>query len=436
MDWYLILLIFLGLLIFLILMGLPVAFAFLATNFICLYFFADGTQSLYTVIPSGFSMMTSITMLAVPLFILMGEVIFHSGVGWAVLEALDLWIGRLPGRLSLLAVIGGTIFAMLSGSSIATIAMLGSVLIPVMRRKDYSRTMCVGPILAGGGLALIIPPTFLGVVLAGLADISVADLLVALVVPGLLLAFIFIAYIFISAKFCPQLAPPYPSEDVTFGDRLRSLKHILPLGIIVFLVMGVIFLGVATPTEAAALGALGSFGLAFAYRKMTLEIFKKIILETASITCVIFMIIIGSVAFSQLLAYTGASKEMVTKAMELPLEPMLVFIILQVTIFILGFFMDQASIMMIAIPLLAPVVSAMGYDLVWFGTVTLLNLSIAGITPPFGLNLFAMKGVAPDDIGMDVVIRSAVPYVLLGLVGLALVIAFPGLALWLPAAIK
>ena len=436
MDWYLVLLMFIGLLIFLILMGIPVAFAFLTTNFICLYFFAGGTQSLYTVIPSGFAMMTSITMLAVPLFILMGEVIFHSGVGWAVMEALDLWIGRLPGRLSLLAIVGGALFAMLSGSSIATIAMLGSVLIPVMRQKNYGKTMCVGPILAGGGLALIIPPTFLGVILAGLADISVADLLVALVIPGLLLAVIFMIYIFLLAKLKPQLAPTYKTEAISAVDRLRSLKYILPLGVVIFLVMGVIFLGVATPTEAAALGALGSFLLAAAYRKLTLNVFKKIFLETASITCVIFMIIIGSVAFSQLLAYTGASKEMVTKAMQLPLDPLMIFILLQSTIFILGFFMDQGSIMMIAIPLLAPVVSAMGYNLVWFGTVTLLNLSIAGITPPFGLNLFAMKGVVPEDIGMNIVIRSALPYVFLGIIGLACVIAFPGMALWLPEAIK
>jgi tripartite ATP-independent transporter DctM subunit len=314
--------------------------------------------------------------------------------------------------------------------------MLGSVLIPGMREKKYSKSMCVGPILGGGGLALIIPPTFLGVILAGLADISVADLLVALVLPGFMLAGLFILYVVVISKMHPEKAPPYASTHVKARDRIRSLKHVIPFGMVIFLVMGVIFVGVATPTEAAALGALGSFALAALYRKLNLKVFKNILLETGSITSVIFMIIIGSVAFSQLLAYTGASRELVATAMKLPLSPMAIFILIQISLFILGFFMDQGSIMMISIPLIAPVVSAMGFNMVWFGTVTLMNLSIAGITPPFGLNLFAMKGVVPEDIGMDSVIRAAVPYVGIGILGVALVIVLPSAALWLPRLIK
>lgn len=433
MTWSLVLLVFVGLLILLLLLGIPVAFSFLITNFVCLFLFAGGVQSLFSVIPSGFEMMISITMLAVPLFILMGEVVFHSGVGWKVMEAMDIWIGRLPARLSLLAVGGGTLFAMLSGSSIAVVSMLGSVLVPGMMKKNYAPSMCVGPIMAGGALALVIPPTFFGVIIATLAKVSIAKLLIALIVPGLVMAALYVAYIVVRATLNPGLAPPYEREKATTRARVKSILQIFPLAGIIFLVTGVIFFGIATPTEAAALGALGAFILAILSGKMNALVLKKVVLQTGSLTCAVFMIIIGSTSFSQLLAYTGASKALVSAAVDLPLHPILLIVIMQICILLLGTFMDQFSIMMITVPLLAPMVSGMGFDLVWFCTVTLMNLCIAGNTPPFGLHLFALKGVVPDEIAMSQIIRSAIPYVLLGLVGVALVIVFPGLALWLPS---
>lgn len=432
MEWPLVLAIFLGVFIGLLLLGIPVAFAFLITNLLTLYLFAGGAKSLFVVIPSAFDMLISFTMLAVPLFILMGEVIFHSGVGEIVIDALDVWIGRLPGRLSLLAVAAGTIFAMLSGSSVATTAMLGSVLVPQMRRRGYSKGMCLGPILGGGSLAVIIPPTFLAVVLATLAEISIAGLLLALVMPGLLLGAIYIAFIIVQAVVQPNQAPPYRVAGISFVTRLKSLRHILPLGIIIFLVIGVIFLGIAAPEEAAALGALGTFVLAASYRRLNGTVIKKILTETASITCMVFMIVIGSTAFSQLLAYTGASRGLLEASTRLPLPPIFLVVMMQIAVLILGTFMDQISIMMITIPMLVPIVSAMGFDLIWFCTMTMLNLSIAGITPPFGLWLFALKGVVPEDVTFEDIVRAGMPYIFMGLVGILLVLAFPPFALWLP----
>ncbi|MBN1102216.1 MAG: TRAP transporter large permease subunit [Deltaproteobacteria bacterium] len=435
MGWEFILLIFVGLLILLLILGIPVAFSFLITNFVCLYVFAGGTQSLFSVIPSSFEMMVSITMLAVPLFILMGEVIFHSGVGWKVMEAMDLWIGRFPARLSLLAVGGGTLFAMLSGSSIAVVSMLGSVLVPGMRQKNYAPSMCVGPIMAGGALALVIPPTFFGVIIATLAEVSIARLLIALIVPGMVMSALFVIYIIVRALLNPGLAPPYEREKATVQAKVKSLLQIFPLAGVIFLVTGVIFFGIATPTEAAALGALGAFALAMISGTMNLSVFRKMILQTGSLTCAVFMIIIGSTSFSQLLAYTGASKALVSAAVDLPLHPIILIIIMQLCILLLGTFMDQFSIMMITVPVLAPMVAGMGFDLVWFCAITLMNLCIAGNTPPFGLHLFAMKSVVPEEITMMQIIRAAIPYVLLGLIGVAIVICFPGLALWLPSLI-
>jgi len=270
------------------------------------------------------------------------------------------------------------------------------------------------------------------VVLATLAEISISKLLMALFVPGFLLAFAFCVYIVVRAILQPEQSPPYDAGAIPLKKRAKSFLHIIPLACVIFLVTGVIFVGIATPTEAAALGAFGSFILAAGYKKLNGAVLKKILIQTGTITCAVFTIIIGSSAFSRLLAYTGAGKALVAAAVDLPLPPMALIIIMQIVLFILGTFMDQFSIMMITIPLLAPIVTSMGFDLIWFSTVSLINLSFGGLTPPFGLNLFAMKGVVPPDIGMWEIIRAAVPYIIMGVIGTLLVMVFPSLALWLP----
>ncbi|MFC1979575.1 TRAP transporter large permease subunit [Chloroflexota bacterium] len=432
MEWYFILALFILTLLGLFLLGFPVAFAFLIVNFLALYLFAGGLGSLFVVIPSALDMLLKTSMLAVPLFILMGEITFHSGIGETVINALDLWVGRLPGRLSLLAVMAGTLFAVLSGSALATTSMLGSVLIPQMRHKNYGKSMSIGPVLGGGGLAVIIPPTFLAIILASLTRVSVASMLMGLVIPGLLLATMYCGFIIMYAMLRPSEAPPHEVGAVSFLRKLQSLRHIMPLGGIIFLVIGVIIIGIASPTEAAALGALGCFVLAASYRKLSRAIITKTLTETAAIACMVFMIIIGSTAFSQLLAYTGASKGLVSVSTQLALPPIALLILMQMSIAILGTFMDQVSIMMIAIPTLLPIVTALGFDLVWFSIVTMINLSVAAFTPPFGLLLFAMKGVVPKDISMEDIIRAAVPYCIMGFAATGLIIAFPQIALWLP----
>jgi len=432
LNWILALGFFLGLFIILLLLGLPVAFAFLVTNLVSLYLFIGGFQSLYVVIPSAFDILLSYTMLSVPLFILMGEVIFYSQIGETVIDALDKWIGRIPSRLSLLSMGAGTIFAMLSGSSIATVVMLGAVLIPEMQRRGYSKFMSLGPILAGGSLAVIIPPTFLAVILGTLARVSIAGLLLGLVIPGLVLSAVYAFFFIIWSVLNPKEAPSYQISNISFRDRISSLRYILPLGIIIFLVIGTIFFGIATPEEAAALGALGSFGLAVCYNRLNMEVIKKVLTETAALTCMVFMIVIGSTAFSQLIAFTGAGREILEIAMGLKLNPILMVIIIQTVIFFLGFFIDQVSIMMITIPLVMPCISQMGFDSIWFCVLTMINLSIAGLTPPFGLWLFALKGAVPPSISFEDIVRAAIPCILIGIMGLIILFIFPNITLWLP----
>ncbi len=431
MEWVYVLGVFFGLLILLLLTGLPVAFSFLLVNLVCLYLFGGGIDAWFALIPSASAILLNEAMLAVPLFILMGELLLHSGVAWTMCDAIDVWIGKIPGRLSHLAIIMGTIFAAMSGSGIASAAMLGAVLIPEMRRRGYSKELCTGPILGGSYLAPIIPPTFLGVILASVAGISVGKLLVAAAFPGILLGAVYVAYIAVIAKMKPGAAPKYEGEAITWRRRLRSIPHILPMAAIMFCVIGVIFVGIATPTEASALGAFATTVVVLGYRKLTVPVMLKTVRSTVLINSMVFLIIIGSQAFSQILAFSGVTKGMVDFAMGITVPPVVVLLIMQFIIFVLGCFVDQTSIIMITAPMFVPIVSHYGYDLIWFCVVCLVNLSLGGITPPFGLFLYALKGVAPKEFSMEDVMRSSIPYIVLGVLVIAALLVFPSSFGWI-----
>jgi tripartite ATP-independent transporter DctM subunit len=319
LEWWIVFLfIFIGLL-FLFALGVPVAFSFLFVNLVGAYLFWGGQVGLSQLILSIYNSVTSFALIPVPLFVLMGEVMFHSGVAPRMMDVLDKWLGRIPGRLSLLAVGGGTIFATLTGSAMAGAAMLGSVLVPEMESRGYKKSMTIGPILGSGGLAIMIPPSALGVLLAGLALFSVGQFLVAIIIPGLLMAVLYAGYILVRCTLQPHLAPPYEMKHFPISEKVvATVRYILPLGSILFLVVGLIFLGIATPTEAAALGALGCFVLAFFYRGLNWDLTKRSFSSTLDVTVMMFMILTGSMAFSQLLAFTGATQGLIKLAVGLP----------------------------------------------------------------------------------------------------------------------
>ena len=375
MEWWLILLVIFGGAMLLLAAGMPVVFAFIVVNMMGVLVLQSSVRGFHTLTLSMFSSVSTFTLLPVPLFVLMGEVLWHSRVAFKAIDVLDKLLGRVPGRLSVLTVLSGTLFSSLSGSTMATTAVLGTMLLPDMERRGYRRSMSIGPILASGGLAMMVPPSALAVILASIAKLSIGRILVAALIPGLIMAALYLTYILVRCKAQPELTPAYEVQRVALRERLEGvIRYLLPLGLIVFLVTGVIVLGVATPTEAAALGCLGSFILAAAYRSLTWDVIQKAVTETVHISVMMLAILVGALGFSQLLAYSGASSGLLAAVVALPIAPILLIISMQVIVLLLGTFMEQIAIMMVTLPIYIPVVKSLGYDLIWFGVLMLINL--------------------------------------------------------------
>ncbi|MBN2125960.1 MAG: TRAP transporter large permease subunit [Deltaproteobacteria bacterium] len=437
MEWWEALGTLLGTMTVLMLSGMPVAVSFLLVDILGAFLFLGGEQGIVQLILNMEESLTSFALLPVPLFVFMGEVMFHSKLGFKAIDVLDHWIGRIPGRLSLLAVIGGTVFSTMSGSTLATTAILGSLLVPDMERRGYHKSMSIGPVMGSGGLSMLIPPSALAILLAALNQISIGGLLIAGILPGILIAFCYASYVVVRALLQPHLAPPFEVPEIPLRTKIReTMIHVAPLGLIIFLVIGLIFLGVATPSESAALGALGILVLAALYGKMNLDILKKSILGSVRITSMMFVIIVGSMTFSQIMAFSGASAGLIQVVTSLDLPPMMVLMSMQVMLLFLGCFMDNLSMVMVAIPIFLPIVQALHFDTLWFSLIMLINMEMANTTPPFGLLLFVMKGVAPPDTTMAHIYKAGIPFLLCDAFVMALVMIFPQLALFLPGLMK
>jgi tripartite ATP-independent transporter DctM subunit len=434
LEWWLVLLIIFSCFIILMLTGLPIAFSFLTINLVGVFFLWGGITGFQQLILSIFESVTFFALLPVPLFLLMGEVLFHSGMGSRMLDALDTLLGRLPGRLSLVAVAGGVLIAVLCGNTWASTAMLGSMLVPDMRKRGYKKPMALGPILGGGALAIIIPPSGMAVVLATLAGISVGGLLIAGLVPGLVMASFFTIYIIGRCVLQPQVAPSYSMRQLSLSERfLPIIKNVLPLGVIVFSVIGLMLLGLATPSESAAFGVLATFVCAAAYRSLGWQVIRKAFTSTMKTTTMILMIFCGSTAFSQILSFSGATKGMVNLAVNLPVPPIALLVSMMLVVMFLGMFMEQMSILMITLPIFMPVCKVLGWDPLWFGLMLLINMSIANLSPPFGIELFVMKGVSPPDTTMADIYRASIPFIVMEALVILLVMIIPAIATWLPA---
>lgn len=437
MGWQSTLLFIFVSLIFLMATGMPIAICFMLINLIGTYVFFGGIAGLEQLILSIFSSLATFELLPVPMFILMGEVMFHSGIALIVLDILDKWLGRLPGRLALLAVGAGVLFASLTGSSIASTAVLGSVLVPNMEKRGYKKPMSLGPVLGAGGLAIMIPPSAMAVLLGAIGEISVGKILIAIIVPGLLMAVLYALYIIFRCWLQPSVAPAYEFRATPLSRKLiDTVRYVLPLGIVIFLVIGVIILGVATPSEAAATGTVGIFFIILLYKLLTWEVVKKSVYGTLRITGMIYLIVAGAAAFSQILSYSGASQGLAEFSTNLRLPPVFIIVLMHVVVLIMGCFMSIIAIMMITLPMFVPVVKTFGFDPVWFAAVYLINVEMAALTPPFGLNLFVMKGIAPPGTTMGDIIWAAYPFIACNLVAMGLIVAYSPIALWLPKLIR
>ncbi len=437
MEWYLALLLLVGLSIALMLMGVPVAFAFFGANIVGATIFFGGEPGLIQWVRNTVEAVGKFPLAPVVCFLLMGEVLYHSGVAVRAIDAIDRLIARVPGRLCLVAVIGGTTFSALSGSTMANTAMLGSTLMPEMRRRGYHWSMTMGPILGTGGIAMLIPPSGLAILLGSLAEISIAGILIAGAVPGFLMACTHFSYVILRCRFDPSLAPAYDLPRMSFRERVRPfLIYVVPLFGLFLLVIGSILAGFATPTESASCGAIGAVIAAMAYRSFTWASFLTAVRETGRIAVMVLFIIAASLTFSQILAFSGATSGLLGLMRLVEPSPLVLIAGMMAITLILGCIMDPLSIMLITLPFFVPLAHFAGFDLIWFGVLMLLALEIGQTTPPFGLLLFVMKSVAPKDTTMQQIYLAVAPFILLEIALLIVLMLVPGAVTWLPALMR
>jgi tripartite ATP-independent transporter DctM subunit len=350
-----------------------------------------------------------------------------------VIDGIERLIRQVPGRLAVVAVVAGTVFSAISGSTIATTAMLGSLMLPVMLARGYHPTISTGPIMAIGAVDMLIPPSALTVLLGSLSGISISKLLVGGILPGLVLSVIFIAYIVLRVRLEPQLAPNTPFEEFHGWRRLKPfVQYVLPLVSIFVIVVGAMIAGWATPTECAALGAFATIILALLYRVLTLQNLLRALRGTAGISGMILFIIVGATTFSQILSFSGASNGLALMITASGLPPLAIIAGMMLFLIFLGVFVEQVSMMMITLPIFMPIVQQMGVDLVWFGVMFLICMQLGLLMPPHGLLLMTMKGVAPPQVTMMHIFRAVAPFLLISVAVLILVFFIPGIANWLP----
>ncbi len=414
--------------------GLPVAFAFLAINIIGAWVFLGGESGMIQFSRNAVQSVTAFALTPIPFFVLMGEILFHSGVAMKAIDAFALLIRRVPGRLSVIAIVAGTVFSAISGSTIATTALLGSVMLPTMLARGYEPKMAMGPIIGIGGVDMLIPPSALTVLLGSLAGISISGLLIGGIIPGLLMSAMFLGYIIIRCYLNPALAPVEELDTApSFWERWQPfIFYVVPLLSIFGLVVGAMSAGWATPTEAAALGATATIIATMLYRSLTIECLWKSLMGTVAISGTILFIILGATTFSQVLSFSGVVNGITGLITAQGLGTMTVLLGMILILIFLGCFVDQVSMMLITLPFFMPLVAKLNIDPVWFGVMFLICMQLGLLHPPFGLLLFTMKGVAPPHITMNQIYVAALPYVIFALIVLFLILFFPPVAIWLP----
>jgi tripartite ATP-independent transporter DctM subunit len=434
MAWQAAALLLLGGSTVLLFMGIPVAFTFLAVNLIGAWLYLGGSVGIEQIVRNSVVAVSNFSLTPIPLFVLMGEILFHTGLALKVIEGIERLIRQVPGRLAVVAVVAGTVFSAISGSTIATTAMLGSLMLPVMLARGYNPAMATGPIMAIGAVDMLIPPSALTVLLGSLSGISISKLLIGGVVPGLILSVAFVGYIVARVLINPKLAPASPIEERHGWAKYELLVlYVIPLISIFVVVIGAMSGGLATPTESAALGAIATMALAAAYRVLTVKALASSLKGTVMISAMILFIILGATTFSQILSFSGATEGIVSGIMGQGLSPGAILAGMLLLLIFLGVFVDQVSMMLITLPVFMPIVQRLEFDLIWFGVLYLICMQLGLLLPPHGLLLMTMRGVAPPQVTMGDIFRAVVPYVAMSLLLLALILALPAVATWLPA---
>lgn len=419
-------------LILLLISGLPLAFGMGGVAAL-IVLILQGPQALSILSGVTYGVMENFILTAIPLFIFMGLILQHSGVADDAYEMMYKWIGGIRGGLAIGTVIVCTIFAACTGISGAATVTMGVIALPAMLRYNYHKSIAVGCISAGGALGILIPPSVLMIVYGVFSGESIGQLYAGGVFPGLLLSALFILYIAIRCYFQPHLGPPVPPEErANLMEKIASLRAVILPVLLILVVLGTIFKGICTPTEAAAIGCAGSLICAAIYRKLNLKLLKEACYEGLKLSCMVLWIIIGGSCFASLYTYVGALEFIKGLVAGLPISPYIVLFGMQLSLFILGCLMDPGGIVMITVPIFVPIIKMLGFDPVWFGVLFIVNMEMAYLTPPFGFNLFYMKAIVPKTITMMDIYRSITPFVCLQGLCLIICILFPKIVLWLP----
>lgn len=423
-----------GVLMALMLTSLPVFISFMVINLIAALYML-GAPAYSMLANSIYETTTSISLVSIPLFILMGEVLFRSNAVDVLFRSIDTLIGRVKGRQYVLSIALATVFSALSGAAMGVAAMMGRSLLPGMIKRGYDPVLSAGNILAGASLAPLIPPSVLTIIVGTLAGVSIAELLVAGIIPGLILAILFLAYTYIRVYLNPKLAPEDTAAELevvyTAKDKWLAVVRILPFGLVILLVMGTILLGIATPNEAGAMGVVGSILAAAIYRSLSMKMLVQSITSAVKISSMILIIMASAKLFSQMLAFSGGATAITHWIVDLGYSKWIMLLVLQFLPFVLCMFIDQIALMLIIVPIYKPVLAQLGFDPLWFWLIFLINITVGGLTPPFGYTLFALKGAwSGGTLGQ--VYKASIPFVGIFILGMVLMAVFPGLITFLP----
>jgi len=373
--------------------------------------------------------LSSWTLTALPLFVWMGEILFRTKLSEDMFKGLAPWLSRIPGRLLHTNIIGCTIFAAVSGSSAATCATIGKMTLPELQKRGYPEDMTIGTLAGAGTLGLLIPPSIIMIVYGVTAEVSITRLFIAGVVPGLLLALLFMGYTIVWSLAHPGRIPP-PDATLTFGQKVYASRHLIPVVCLIALVLGSIYVGVATATEAAALGVVGALGLAWAQGSMSARIFAESLMGATRLYCMIALILAGAAFLTLSMGYIGLPRKLAEFITGLGLTQFWLLFCLMVFYVILGCFLDGISMVVLTMGVILPTIQKAGIDLVWFGIFVVLVVEMAQITPPVGFNLFVLQGMTKRDIGW--IGRASLPLFLLMVAAVGLIYTFPAIVTWLP----
>ncbi len=391
---------------------------------------------LFTSRPVGDAMATTIwgtssswTLTALPLFVWMGEILFRTKLSENLFKGLSPWMQKLPGGLIHVNVVGCALFAAISGSSAATVATVGKMSIPELRKRNYPEKILLGSLAGSGTLGLLIPPSIILIIYGVAVQESIAKLFIAGILPGIMIALIFMSYVIIWSLINKKDMPKI-TEEYSFLDKIKRSKQLLPVIILILAVIGSIYTGVATATEAASLGVVGALILSYFQKSLSLKTFKSSLLGATKTSCMIAFILAGSTFLSLAMGFTGLPRNLAIWIQNMDLSPYVLIFVLMIFYIILGMFLDGISAVVLTMAIIEPMIRQAGFDMIWFGIFLVIVVEMAQITPPVGFNLFVLQGMANKDMGY--IAKSAFPLFLLMILAVILVVAFPEIALWMP----